>query len=67
MANWQPNSSVTVQSVMPTCAALGLSESRGPGSLELAMIRACHAPGTFTVKHGLGYTDRSSASGCSSA
>ena len=67
MANWQPNSSVTVQSVMPACAALGLSESRGPGSLELAMIRAGHAPGTFTVKHGLGYTGRSSASGRSSA
>ena len=31
------------------CAALGLTDGGGPGSLELAMIRNGSAPGTFTV------------------
>jgi hypothetical protein len=31
------------------CAALGLTDEGGPGSLGLAMIRSGSAPGTFTV------------------
>jgi hypothetical protein len=31
------------------CAALGLTDCGGPGSVELAMIRAGSAPGSFTV------------------
>lgn len=31
------------------CAALGLADNGGPGSVELALIRAGHAPGSFTL------------------
>jgi hypothetical protein len=31
------------------CAALGLTDDGGPGSLELAMIRSGSVPGSFTV------------------
>ena len=31
------------------CAALGLTNDGGPGSVGLAMIRTGSAPGTFTV------------------
>jgi len=34
------------------CAALGLSDDGGLGSVELAMIRSGSAPDTFTVTQG---------------
>jgi len=31
------------------CAALGLTDDGGPGSVELALIRSGSVPGAFTV------------------
>ena len=31
------------------CAALGLTDGGGPGSIELAMIRSGSRPGSFTI------------------
>lgn len=47
------------------CAALGLTDDGGPGSLELAMIRSGSVPGSFHRDAGCGVA-RQSASGDSS-